>query len=399
MEGQDEFQPAVLPQEAPRVMRTPRGLDIALTARCNLRCSYCYFFDNEVVQYEDLPTEEWLRFFEECGRLGVMDLTLAGGEPFLREDLHELIQGIVENRMRFSLLSNGSQITAETASFLAATGRCSHVQVSVDGGDAEAHDAARGEGSFERAVEGIRTLQRADVNVAVRVTIHKHNVHRLEETTRFLLEDLGLPGFSTNSAGYLGSCQQHSSGLLLTVEERSEAMEALVRLERAYPNRISATAGPLAEARMWREMVDARAAGAPPIPGRGCLSGCGCHATKLAVRSDGRYIVCGLLQDDTLGRINEDALQDVWLESSTLATFRSRHRVPLRTFPECRTCEYVDYCTGNCPALALSLTGDAQRPSPDACLRRFLEQGGRIPETVVETAVRPDADRSRRTPS
>ena len=45
------------------VMRTPLNVDVELTARCNLRCSYCYFFNNPEVEYRDLPTEEWLQFF------------------------------------------------------------------------------------------------------------------------------------------------------------------------------------------------------------------------------------------------------------------------------------------------------------------------------------------------
>jgi Fe-coproporphyrin III synthase len=176
-------------------MRSPRSVDIEITARCNLRCTYCYYFENPAVPYRDLPTEEWLTFFEECGRLGVMELTLAGGEPFMRPDLKTLLEGIVRNRMRFSLLSNGTVIDDDWAAFIAGTGRCNFVQVSVDGSRPETHDACRGEGSFERSVGGIRTLQRQGVPVAVRMTIHRHNVDDLEATAHLLLDELGLPGF------------------------------------------------------------------------------------------------------------------------------------------------------------------------------------------------------------
>ena len=47
-----------------------------------------------------------------------MEVTLAGGEPFIREDLKEIIGGIVRNRMRFAILSNGTLITDEMAAFL-----------------------------------------------------------------------------------------------------------------------------------------------------------------------------------------------------------------------------------------------------------------------------------------
>ena len=99
--------PGMAEAELPRVMCTPRGVDIQLTAKCNLRCRYCYFFNNLAMEYRDLPTAEWLRFFDELGSLGVMDVTLSGGEPFMREDLPALLEGIVRNRMRFALLSNG----------------------------------------------------------------------------------------------------------------------------------------------------------------------------------------------------------------------------------------------------------------------------------------------------
>jgi hypothetical protein len=39
----------------------------------------------------------------------------------------------------------------------------------------------------------------------------------------------------------------------------------------------------------------------------------------------------------------------------------------------------VPYCAGNCPALAYTITGKEDHPSPDACLRTFLLEGGRLP--------------------
>ena len=68
----------------------------------------------------------------------------------------------------------------------------------------------QGKGSFEGAVRGIRTLQRHTVPVEVRLTVHRYNVDQLEHAAHFLLEELGLRSFSTNAAGYLGSCRQNA---------------------------------------------------------------------------------------------------------------------------------------------------------------------------------------------
>jgi SynChlorMet cassette radical SAM/SPASM protein ScmE len=371
MELKNQIEPA-----AAKVMRTPRSLSIEITARCNLRCRYCYFFNNKAVEYRDLPAGEWLKFFDELGSLGVMNVTLAGGEPFIREDLAVLIEGIVRNRMRFSFLSNGALIGDEIAAFIAGTGRCEYVQVSVDGSCASVHDSCRGHGSFDGAIRGLRTLQRHRISAAARVTIHRNNVHDLENIARLLLDELGLPDFGTNSAGYLGTCCANADDVLLNTQERKEAMATLLRLTAKYDGRISAQAGPLTDGRMWRRMEEARAQGQPAFHNGGRLTACGCPNHKISVRADGAIVPCNMLNHVELGRINHDSLAEIWRDSPALNQLRHRHTIPLARFDFCAGCPYIPYCTGNCPGLAYSLTGMIDHPSPDACLRRFLKEGG-----------------------
>ena len=211
-----------------KVMKTPRSINIDITNECNLRCKYCYHFTGPGDVRERIPTDEWLGFFEELGRCAVMDVCIGGGEPFFREDLKELIDGVVKNRMRFSLLSNGTLITDEIASHIASTRRCDSIQVSIDGGSPETHDLSRGKGNFHRAIAGINVLLRHQIPVAVRVTINRHNVRDLEEIAKLLLDDIGLPSFSTNSASPMGLCRQNQEEMELTVEDRQVAMESLL---------------------------------------------------------------------------------------------------------------------------------------------------------------------------
>ena len=365
-----------------KLMRTPRSVDLSITNRCNLRCTYCSHFTGAGDVGQDLPKEEWLQFFEELNRCAVMNVTIGGGEPFCRKDLSELIEGIVRNRMRFNILSNGTLITDEMAAFLAATGRCDGVQVSIDGSVPTTHDACRGEGNFIKAMQGIKSLQNHNIPVPVRVTIHKENVRDLENVARLLLEEVNLPSFSTNTASYMGLCRQNTEQVQLTFEERSLAMETLLRLTKKYNGRISATAGPLAEGRDWLAMEKALREGQESIDGRGYLSGCNGPMNTLAVRADGVMTPCGQMSHIELGRINKDDLREVWVEHSDLKRLRKRHHIPLSDFEFCQGCDYIPYCTGNCPALAYTILGREIHPSPDACLRRFLDAGGRLPEGI-----------------
>ncbi len=364
-----------------KIMRTPRSVDLLITARCNLRCTYCSHFTSGS-DVQDLRTDEWLCFFEELGQCAVMDVCLQGGEAFIREDFKEIIHGIVRNRMRFSILSNGTLITEELASFIASTGRCNSVQISIDGSAARINDASRGEGTFRRAVKGLKFLLKCDLPATVRVTINRENVKDLDQIARMLLEDFGLPGFSTNSASYLGLCRKNTEQVQLTTQERVLAMECLGRLVKKYNGRISATAGPLAEARAWAEMERSRLAGLKGLPGYGVLSGCNGPMEKMGVRADGVMVPCVQMPDMVLGRINNDKLETVWNEHPELNRFRKRHSIALTNFEFCRGCEYIPYCTGNCPASNHSGEEDAYHPSAEGCLRRFLDNGGRLPLDV-----------------
>jgi SynChlorMet cassette radical SAM/SPASM protein ScmE len=366
-----------------RLMRTPKKIDIDITNRCNLRCRYCYHFESPGDAGGDLPAEEWIRFFEELNRCAVTEVTLAGGEPFIREDLKEIIGGIVRNRMRFVILSNGTLIDEDKAAFLASTGRCNFVQISIDGSMPESHDAMRGKGSFVKALEGLMTLRRNGVRAEVRVTIHRKNVHDLEGVAKLLLEDVGISSFGTNSAGAMGLCRKNAEMVQLTTEDRVIAMETLLRLTKKYNGRIQAMAGPLAEAKMWLEMEEARFEGRSQMANRGSLTACGCYRSGLAVRADGVITPCTMLSHIELGRINCDDLGEIWKDHIALKILRERNHIPLSSFSFCDGCEYANYCTGNCPGLSYTIVGEVNHPSPDACLRKFLAEGGRLPDRAL----------------
>jgi len=363
-----------------KVMATPRTMDLAITSRCNLRCKYCSHFTSDSDVGRDLSTEEWLKFFEELRRCAVMDVIFQGGEPFCREDLKELLNGIVKNMMRYTILSNGTLITDEIAAFLTSTGRCDNVQVSIDSSNPTTHNLFRGKGTFYKAIKGVKTLQKHNVPVSVRVTIHRQNVRELGKIAKLLLEEIKLPSFSTNVASYMGLCRKNTEQLQLSIEERHIAMEALLKLRKKYNGRISASAGPLAEAESWTMMKKASKKRKKAIPGRGYLTGCGCPMNKVAVRADGTFVPCLLLSHLELGRINQDELKEVWQNHPLLNQLRERRRIPLSHFEFCHNCEYLNYCTGNCPALAYTLLGKVDHPSPDACLKLFIEQGGKLPD-------------------
>lgn len=360
--------------DEPRIIPTPRRLTVAVTGRCNLRCAYCYYA-NEMVALNDLPTEQWLAFFEELGRLSVMTVALTGGEAFTRRDLFTLIDSIVANRMRYSILTNGTLITEKTLEQFAIGDRRSRldsIQVSIDGSCAEIHDRSRPK-SFERALRGLRLLTEAGYPVTVRVTINRHNLYDLENIARLLLDDVELPSFSTNDAVPVGTGCTNEQEITLTRPEQAEAMAIMAGLMQRYPGRLVAQAGSLARLRMFAEMDHARATGEKTDRWQmGRLSACGCTFASLDILHDGSIVPCNMLPDLTLGNITSDSIEEIWRTHATLQTMRTRRNIPMQDVPGCTNCEWAPYCNGSCPGLPHQMTGDLNRANPLDCYRRFL---------------------------
>jgi len=347
-------------------MPAPKSIDISVTGRCNLKCNYCFYAD-EMAALSDLSTKQWLNFFKELGALAVQRVTISGGEAFTRHDLFELIDGIIANKMRYSLLSNGTLITEKTLqSFDKGKRRLrlDSIQISIDGSCAKIHNKSRPPNSFDRALRGLRLLIAHKFPVTVRVTVNKHNVDDLENIAHLLIDDVGLPGFSTNEADYMGAARCNGQNVMLTRDERQRAMETLVKLNNEYSGWIGAQAGPLSRAQMFTEIESHLARGETGMPGRGTLCSCGGVFQKIAVLHDGTMVPCNMLPTLTMGMIGVNSLKQAW----------QRRQIPISTLETCQSCPYTGFCTGGCPATVMAKTGHLNARDPLTCYRIYKEE-------------------------
>jgi len=373
--AEEQWPPAMdLTMPPPGLMPTPRNVEISVTGRCNLKCQYCFYAD-EMAALSDLPTERWLAFFEELGQLAVQRVTLSGGELFTRPDLFELIDSVIENKMRYSILTNGTLITEDTLREFAVGKRrlrLDSIQVSIDGSCAEVHDRSRPPRSFHRALRALRLLVHARFPATVRVTINHHNVADLENVARLLLEDVGLSSFSTNEAEQMGTARCFGQDVVLTEEERRQAMEALEVISERYGGRVAAQAGPLTRTRTFRDIGERVARGETEMPGRGTLCSCGGVFQKMAVLHDGTMVPCNLLPKLTMGVIGVNPLKDAWLRHPSINLVRYRRQIPLGSLPTCQDCPYAGFCAGGCPGSVVSKFGRLNVIDPVYCYRHYL---------------------------
>ena len=155
--------------------RVPFQMHIRVIDRCNLHCKYC-FGDYPVRNLPPPTTDQLLKVMDGLKRLGTLRVTLTGGEPLLRDDIHEIVRRARANDIEPSLTTNGALIDRhpELLKDLA------QLTVSVDGGR-EIHDANRGEGSWEKAIHAVRKGREAGTPVQLLCTVTKLSTEGLKD--------------------------------------------------------------------------------------------------------------------------------------------------------------------------------------------------------------------------
>jgi len=147
----------------------PNFAVISPTMRCNLRCKGCYAF-----QYRrsgELTTQEFDSAIEQCKELGMHFFTISGGEPFVREDLLDLVEK--HGDAFFQVYTNGTLITEEVADRLLELGNVAPA-ISVEGYSSET-DARRGEGTYDRVMDAMRRLEERNLLFGISATVTRFN--------------------------------------------------------------------------------------------------------------------------------------------------------------------------------------------------------------------------------
>ena len=129
---------------------------------CNIRCGHCFIACGPTNRaFGFLSVDEIDRRLEESVALGVREYYFTGGEPFLHPDIVEILTRALA-RGPTTVLTNGTLLQphhAEPLAEAAAQSRFSlEFRLSIDGFDRATHDALRGEGTFERALDGLELL-------------------------------------------------------------------------------------------------------------------------------------------------------------------------------------------------------------------------------------------------
>ncbi len=352
-----------------------------LTLKCDLACTHCGSRAGRT-RPDELDTAECLDLVAQMAELGVVEVSVIGGEAYLRDDWLTILRAIRAAGMRCSMTTGGRGMTADLARAAAEAGLQS-ASVSIDGTEAT-HDRLRGvAGAYRSALAASAHLRAAGIAVGVNTQINRLSMRELPAVLDTII-GLGAHAWQIQLTVPMGRAADDPD-LLVQPEDLLELFPLLASLKQRtveagialWPGNNIGYFGPY-ESILRAGML------------RGHMASCGAGCTTLGIEANGAVKGCPSLHTVpwTGGNIRDASLRDIWERSAPLRYMRDRTVDDLWGY--CRTCYYADVCRAGCTWTGFSLFG---KPGNNPlCHHRALEmrrQGRR--ERLVQIEAPPGA--------
>ena len=345
------------------------GIHWCVTGLCNLNCRHCYM-QAPAGRYGQLPFDALFGFVEQFERANVTDVSLSGGEPFIRNDLLQIIALLAHKKIRlYQIFSNGLRITDRHLEEIRNIGFRPVFRISFDG--VGAHEQMRGTAGIQQGVvNAIRRLRTAGFPVVVSTSIDTLNIGSLSDTYE-LLKTLDIEAWGiappqetgnwrgTTTAGSLdqqaAACAPLLKRWFKDGQPFSIAIRGLYHGDRAPKPGTPPSPRPLRAAPEYSpDDYD-----------------CGACREKLNLLPDGTLLPCPGYADspvqNQMPNLLRDDLSKVWKRSILRRLANMKKKDLLAANPECAACTLFKICGLGCRAWALSATGNLMAKDPVVC--------------------------------
>lgn len=302
--------------------KTPRihSCQIETTNRCNERCIHCYIphhLKNVVLPYEVIEN-----VLLQLHELGVLSLTLSGGEFFCHPEAEKILRKARELDFSFTILSNITLLTPKMVEVLKETNPAL-VQTSLYSVYPEEHDhITQLPGSCEKTKASIEALIAANIPVQISCPVMKSNYHSYKEVLKYAYERnckaqtdyvmMARYDFTTDNLAER-----------LTLEQTEELLKDIIQFDKDYLDLVD-TPIPEISREEW---------GKQPF--------CGVGLDNLCIAANGVVYPCSGWQGMPCGDVHETPIKDIWERSPQLNKLRGLTKSAI---PQCYDCEDRQFC-------------------------------------------------------
>jgi radical SAM protein with 4Fe4S-binding SPASM domain len=332
-----------------------------LTLRCDQPCSHCGSRAG-VARHRELSTVECLAVVAQLAALGVREVTLIGGEAYLRPDLAEIVGAFAGRGVVVTMQTGGRTFTATRARALREAGPFG-VGVSIDGPEA-VHDRLRNNaGSWAAAMRALEHAAEAGLATSSNCQVNQLNRRHLPELVE-ALRDRRVRNWRAQLTVPMGNAAERPEWILQPwmVLQVVDTLAAIQRAaiaaprpwELPHPDR-SFDVQPGNNVGYYgphEELLRSR-----PGANSSYWGGCRAGSALIALESDGTIKACPSLPTApyAAGNVLDRELVEAWAADPALAFTRPRSTDELWGF--CKGCYYAETCRAGCNFTAHATLG------------------------------------------
>lgn len=310
-----------------REISAPMRMDVALTYKCQNRCSHCYN-EPERKLASELTREQWFEVLKKCEAAAIPHIVFTGGEPTLVEFLPELVAYAEDLGLVTGINTNGRKLMDEAYVTGLKEAGLDHVQITLESPDEAVHDAMVNEkGAYRETMLGLQNALKTGIFTMTNTTITRANKESVKAMPKFLREN-GVSTFAVNSIIFSG--KGASSGSHLTKEELVPLLDELAKGARDNGLRF-----------IW--YTPTRYCELNPVEMGLGVKQCTAARLSMAIEPDGGVIPCQSYYK-SVGHILRDDWKTIW--NNDLCR---KLREPQKPLKECETCADLSLCGGGCP--------------------------------------------------
>jgi MoaA/NifB/PqqE/SkfB family radical SAM enzyme len=164
-------------------LSAPIGVSWELTKKCNSKCIFCCN-DAGGSSDEECSVEQIEKIVDVLKEWGCIRVIVGGGEPFVREDIREILEIFKRKNFKPAIATNGIKLNDEYFELI--NDVCITLQISLDTLKEEIYQRLRGVDACGLVKKAIEKYGRKTSNMRVVTVVNKYNIDELEDIAEFL---------------------------------------------------------------------------------------------------------------------------------------------------------------------------------------------------------------------
>lgn len=310
------------------VASTPFGVEMHLTHKCNLSCSHCFQSSSPHSSlFSELSEDTWFDVFEQLEACKIQDVMISGGEPLYYSHFSSLFNSIVNKRLHYTILTNGTLVNSGNVEALSEENVL--LSISLDGYTEEMHDKIRGKGAYKKLMKAINLLVEHGAWVTLAYTINSYNYLYLKELFD-LACTLHVKGVTLGFTDRIGRAKDNSD-LVLSVSQREFVKQNFAQLQQEYGERLRLNLVEVASIKPSTPISD--------------KVYCSAGTIRVGISADGHIYPCVYgfgYEELIMGDLTKEKLKDIWENRDRWKMFRGGFC--LEKIDTCATCALNRKC-------------------------------------------------------